>query len=103
MLDDAIPEDQIRPFATDVAFPVFYVNYNLHPHDMPWRDSVSHAVRLFRGTEYTIIRPRDLWFTVTEMTSRIVKAKSRRVQDANPDNLVAPPDTLMAAPPPELD
>jgi hypothetical protein len=78
MLDDSVPDDQIRPFTTDVDFPVFYVNYNLYPLDMPWKDSVSHAVKLFRGTEYTISRPRDLWFAVTEMVSRIVKSKHGR-------------------------
>jgi len=78
MLDDSVPDDQLRPFATDVDFPVFYVNYNLYPVDMPWRDSVSHAVKLFRGTEYTISRPRDLWYAVTEMVSRIVKFKHGR-------------------------
>ncbi len=78
MLDDAMPEDQIRSVVTDVDFPVFYVNYNLYPQDMPWKDTVSHAVKLFRGTEYTISRPRDLWFDVTEMVSRIVKSKHGR-------------------------
>jgi hypothetical protein len=78
MLDDSVPEDQIRAFGTDVDFPVFYVNYNLYPQDMPFKDSVSHAVKLFRGTEYTISRPRDLWFTVSEMVSRIVKSKHGR-------------------------
>jgi hypothetical protein len=78
MLDDSVPDDLLRPFATDVDFPVFYVNYNLYPLDMPWRDSVSHAVRLFRGTEYSISRPRDLWFAVTEMVSRIVKSRHGR-------------------------
>ncbi len=82
MLDDSLPDDQLRPFATDVDFPVFYMNYNLDPIDMPWRDSVSHAVRLFRGTEYTISRPRDLWFAVTEMVSRIVKSKHGRTTTA---------------------
>jgi hypothetical protein len=78
MLDDAVPEDQIRAFVTDVDFPVFYVNYNLYPQDMPFKDSVSHAVKVFRGTEYTISRPRDLWFAVSEMVSRIVKSKHGR-------------------------
>jgi hypothetical protein len=78
MLDDSVPDDQIRPFATDVDFPVFYVNYNLYPQDLPWRDTVSHAVKMLRGTEYTISRPRDLWFTVSEMVSRIVKSKHGR-------------------------
>ncbi len=78
MLDDSVPDDQLRPFVTDVDFPVFYLNYNLYPVDMPWKDSVSHAVKLFRGTEYTITRPRDLWFAVTEIVSRIVKSKHGR-------------------------
>ena len=78
MLDDSVPDDQLRPFATDVDFPVFYVNYNLYPMDMPWKDSMSHAVKLFRGTEYTITKPRDLWFAVTEIVSRIVKSKHGR-------------------------
>lgn len=78
MLDDSVPDDQLKPFATDVDFPVFYLNYNLYPQDMPWKDSVSHAVKLFRGTEYTISRPRDLWFAVTEIVSRIVKSKHGR-------------------------
>lgn len=78
MLDDSVPDDQLRPFVTDVDFPVFYLNYNLYPVDMPWKDSVSHAVKLFRGTEYTISRPRDLWFAVTEIVSRIVKSRHGR-------------------------
>lgn len=82
MLDDSLPDDVLRPFATDVDFPVFYMNYNLDPIDMPWRDSVSHAVHLFRGTEYTISRPRDLWFAATEMISRIVKSKHGRTTNS---------------------
>ncbi|HEY1759928.1 MAG TPA: acetyltransferase [Bryobacteraceae bacterium] len=82
MMDDSVAEDQIRPLLTDVDFPVFYVNYNLYPQDMPFKDSVSHAVKLFRGTEYTISRPRDLWFSVTDLVSRIVK--SRHGRTANP-------------------
>ena len=78
MLDDSVPDDQLRAFAGDVDFPVFYLNYNLYPLDMPWKDSVSHAVKLFRGTEYTISRPRDLWFAVTDLVSRIVKSKHGR-------------------------
>ncbi|HEY4364379.1 MAG TPA: acetyltransferase [Bryobacteraceae bacterium] len=79
MLDDSVPEEELKPFAADVDFPVFYVNYNLDPVHAPWKDSVSHAVKLFRGTEYTISRPRDLWFAVSEMVGRIVKSKHGRI------------------------
>jgi hypothetical protein len=79
MLDDSVPEDELKPFAADVDYPVFYMNYNLYPQAIPWKDSVGHAVKLFRGTEFTISRPRDLWFAVSETVSRIVKSKHGRV------------------------
>ena len=78
MLDDSVPEDQLKPFVAGVDYPVFYMNYNLNPQDVPWKDSISHAVRLFRGTEYSISRPRDLWFAVSDLVSRIVKSKHGR-------------------------
>jgi hypothetical protein len=75
MLDSAVPQDTLTPIASDVDYPVFYMNYNLNPQAVPWKDSISRAVKVFRGTEYTISRPRDLWFSVTEMVSRIVRSK----------------------------
>jgi hypothetical protein len=59
----------------EVDYPIFYMNYNLSPQAVPWRDSISHAVKFFKGQEYTITRPRDLWFAMSEMVGRIVKAK----------------------------
>jgi hypothetical protein len=78
MLNEAVPQEALKPFADDVDYPVFYMNYNLNPQAAPWRDSISRAVKVFRGTEYTITRPRDLWFSVSEMVSRIVKSKHGR-------------------------
>ena len=75
MLDASVPQDTLTPIANDVDYPVFYMNYNLNPNAVPWKDSISRAVKVFRGTEYTISRPRDLWFSVTEMVSRIVKSR----------------------------
>jgi hypothetical protein len=75
MLDSAVPQETLNPLAIDVDYPVFYMNYTLNPQAVPWKDSISRAVKVFRGTEYTISRPRDLWFSVTEMVSRIVKSK----------------------------
>lgn len=83
MLDDSVPDEELKPYAAGVDFPVFYMNYNLDPHGVPWKDSISHAIRLFRGTEYSITRPRDLWFAVSEMVSRIVK--STHVRSTLPD------------------
>jgi hypothetical protein len=79
MLDAAVPQDTLNPLAIDVDYPVFYMNYNLNPQAVPWKDSISRAVKVFRGTEYTISRPRDLWFSVSEMVSRIVKLKHKAI------------------------
>jgi len=74
LLDDSVPEDELKPLATDVTYPVFYMNYNLNPQATPWKDAIGKAIRPFRGTEFSITRPRDLWFAVSEVVSRIVKS-----------------------------
>jgi hypothetical protein len=74
-LDEAVPDEDLKEFASDVDYPVFYMNYNLFPQQMPWKDSISKAVKMFHGTEFTVSRPRDLWVAVSEMVSRIVKSK----------------------------
>jgi hypothetical protein len=85
MLDEGVPEETLKPFAPDIDYPVFYMNYALNPQQTPWRDSISRAVRIFKGTEYTISRPRDLWFAVTEMVSRIVKSRHGRIASTPPE------------------
>lgn len=74
MLDASVPEDSLKPL-TGIDYPVFYVNYALNPQAIPWRDSIGRAIRIFRGTEYTISKPRDLWFSMSELVSRIVRSK----------------------------
>jgi hypothetical protein len=59
----------------DVKFPVFYMNYNLNPQTNPWRDAIGSTVRYLKGAEYTITRPRDLFFAWTEIIGRIVRSK----------------------------
>ena len=73
LLDDSVPEEDLKPLASDVTYPVFYMNYNLNPLATPWRDAIGKAIRNFQGTEFNISRPRDLWFAVSEVVSRIVK------------------------------
>jgi hypothetical protein len=62
----------------DLDYPVFYMNYNLQPYNNPWRDTIGTAVKFLRGTEFTISRPRDLWFAISEMVSRVVKFRNDR-------------------------
>jgi hypothetical protein len=78
ILLDANPPEGALKDATDIDFPVFYMNYNLNPQAVPWKDAISHTVHFFRGYEYTISRPRDLWFAVSEMVSKIVKSRNGR-------------------------
>jgi hypothetical protein len=78
ILLDANPPEEALKDASEVDFPVFYMNYNLNPQAVPWKDAISHTVHFFRGYEYTISRPRDLWFAVSEMVTKIVKSRNGR-------------------------
>lgn len=75
LLESNIPEDQLRQVG-ELAFPMFYMNYILNPQATPWRDAIGNAVKFFKGHEFTISRPRDLWYAVTDMVSRIVKSRN---------------------------
>jgi len=83
-VDEGTPENDLRPVASSVDYPLFYLNYNLVPQDYPWRDSIGRAVRVFNGKEFTISRPRDLWFSVAEMVDRIVESKQGRGSSSAP-------------------
>lgn len=82
MLDEGLTPDTLKQFA-DVKFPLFYMNYNANPQVNPWRDAIGSAVRFLKGAEYTISKPRDLFFAWTEIIGRIVKSKVGRSATAN--------------------
>ena len=71
MLDDSVPQESLTQLA-DVDYPVFYMNFNLNPQANPWRDAIGNAVKHLKGYEYTISRPRDVWYAWTEIMTRIV-------------------------------
>jgi len=77
MLDDNVPQDTLKQIG-DLNFPLFYMNYNLNPQAVPWRDAIGSAVKYLKGVEYTITRPRDLFFAWSEIMGRIVKSKFGR-------------------------
>jgi hypothetical protein len=58
------------------------MNYSMDPQMIPWKDSISHVVRFFKGREYAISGPRDLRNTVTEVVSRISKTRQTRGKGA---------------------
>jgi hypothetical protein len=83
MLEQNVETETLKEVGT-LDFPLFYLNYNLYPAQIPWRDSISHAVKFFKGQEYTISKPRDLWFATSEVVSRIVKTRSARLAQNSP-------------------
>ena len=82
MLDDGLSPETLKQLG-EVKVPVFYMNYNLYPLANPWRDAIGSAVRASRGIEYTISRPRDLFFAWSEIMGRIVKLKVGRTGSGN--------------------
>jgi len=74
ILDEAIPQETLKQL-TDVKPAVFYMNYSLNPQANPWRDAIGTAVKYLKGVEYTISKPRDLFFSWTDIMGRIVKLK----------------------------
>ncbi len=77
MLDDSLPQESLNQL-DHVDFPVFYMNFNLNPQSNPWRDAIGNAVKHLKGYEYTITRPRDLWYAWSEIMSRIIKAQGSK-------------------------
>jgi len=77
MLEHNIESEALKEIGSLEA-PVFYMNYNLFPHAVPWRDTIGNAVKYFKGLEYTISRPRDLWSATTEVVGRIQKSRLAR-------------------------
>lgn len=78
LMDGGVPSDVLRAIG-QVDYPVFYLNYILYPQTLPWRDAIGSVVRFFRGLEYTISRPVDLWRAMGEIVSRINEARSQRL------------------------
>ena len=81
MLESGFSDETLKQLA-DVKTPVFYMNYNLNPQVNPWRDAIGNAVKAAKGSEFTISRPRDLFFSWTEIITRIVKSKFSRTSGA---------------------
>jgi len=80
-VEGGIPQESFKEVG-DLKFPVFYMNYNLNPQANPWRDAIGTAVKTLKGAEFTITRPRDLFFAWTEIIGRIVKSKIGRTATA---------------------
>jgi hypothetical protein len=82
MLDNSLPPETLKQLG-DIKFPVFYMNYNLNPLANPWKDAIGSCVKYLKGVEFTISRPRDLFFAWTDIMGRIVKLKFGRTGSGN--------------------
>jgi hypothetical protein len=82
LVEESIPAEKLKA-SPGTDLPVFYLNYNLTPQLTPWRDALSGAVRFFKGQEFTISKPRDLWFAITEIVGKVVKSKAERRETAS--------------------
>ncbi len=82
MVAEGIPRETLKEVG-DLEYPVFYMNYNFNPQANPWRDAIGNAVKFFKGEEYTISRPRDLFYAWKDIMGRIVSFKfTRRSADS---------------------
>lgn len=81
LIDSSVPQGDLKE-AGDLEYPVFYMNFNLDPQGVPWRDAIGRMVKFFKGREFTISGPRDLWNAVTETVSRIAKFKQGQAASA---------------------
>jgi hypothetical protein len=77
LVGETVPRDSLEGVG-EVEYPVFYLNYNLHPQSVPWRDAIGRAVKFFRGYEFTITRPKDLGVAMSEMVAKIVHSRDTR-------------------------
>jgi len=74
LLEQNVPDEELKKAA--LHYPVFYLNYVLNPFATPWRDAIGNAVKALKGLEYSVTRPRDLWFSVSEMVGKISKTRN---------------------------
>lgn len=74
---DAAIRDSLKRLGAP-EFPVFYLNYASGPPMPFWGDAIGAIVKLWKGAEYTIEKPRDLYLAWQAVISRIAR---KRVDD----------------------
>jgi hypothetical protein len=64
------------------SYPVFYLNYDADRRTSAWRDLIGAIVKFWRGSEYTIEQPRDVYFAWAAVMAQITKVKDRQLRPA---------------------
>ncbi len=80
LIDSTVPQDELRQATGALEFPVFYMNYVPYPMAVPWRDAIGRVVKFFKGWEFAISDPRDIWLAVTQTVSKIDQSKRLRAE-----------------------
>jgi hypothetical protein len=77
-LDKKVPLEPLKEGGA-ASCPIFYLNYNPKPMDNPWRDTLSSALKAYKGAvEYEIAMPRDWGEAMRDMLSLISKTSRPR-------------------------
>jgi hypothetical protein len=56
--------------------PVFYLNYDANPLTLPTRDPIGRIVKIWKGFEYTITKPHDLFSAWIDVMNRVVNSRT---------------------------
>jgi hypothetical protein len=72
MLEEEVP---VRNVNRSAQRPVFYLNYNLAPAALPWRDAIGKVVKRLGGAEYQISCPHELWSSWNDIVERTINRK----------------------------
>jgi len=72
-LDKKVPLEPLKERGA-ASCPIFYLNYNPKPMVNPWRDTLSSALKAYKGAmEYEIAIPRDWGEAMRDILSRLGK------------------------------
>jgi hypothetical protein len=63
--------------------PAFYLNYDADPEMNSWGDLLGSVVDFWKGTEYSISKPQDLFWVWPEIVSRLTVSSVTRAAAAN--------------------
>jgi hypothetical protein len=63
--------------------PVFYLNYSVGPPAFQWGDVIDNVVKFWKGSEYTIEKPRDVYLAWADVMSRILRNKTESGIEVN--------------------
>lgn len=75
--DSSVPENSLKQIG-EPRYPVFYLNYTPDPLALPWSDVIGKMVKFFKGREFTISGPKDLFDAVGEVVARMTRSKMSR-------------------------